>query len=290
MRPDTALVTGVGGPSGIAATAALKRHGFTVTAIDMHVVPHAADHFLQVPPVADPSYLSVLRKIIAGREIAWLVPTISEELPAVAEAAAELRGAGVAVFVGEPRAVRICGDKWDTARALQSAGVAVPRSAIGGADSPEVRALGFPILSRPRAGRGGRGVVVHDAPGVAPAVAAPVWQQFMPGTEYDVMMIVHPDPPHEPVVTEVFEKKILKEGRVGNALEVEPADAPDVARLAREAAAALGLHGPMDIDIRRDASGRPRVLEINARIGAHTLKAPPVFDALVRLFREGCLG
>src|SRR5690349_9613399 len=63
MKRDTALVTGVGGPSGIAATAALKRHGFTVTAIDMHVVPHSADLFVQVPPVADPGYFSVLREI-----------------------------------------------------------------------------------------------------------------------------------------------------------------------------------------------------------------------------------
>ena len=290
MRPRTALVTGVGGPSGIAATAALKARGFTVTAVDMHVVPHAADLFRQVPPVVDPGYLPVLREIIAAREIAWLVPTISEELTAVAETAAELRSAGVAVYVGEPRAVRICADKWDTARALQAAGIAVPPSAIGGPDSAEVRSLGFPRVSRPRVGRGGRGVVVHDGPGVAPAAGEPVWQQFMPGTEYDVMMVVRSDRPREPVVVEVFEKKILKEGRVGNALEVEPADAADVARLAREAAAAIGLHGPMDIDIRRDASGRPRVLEINARIGAHTLKAPRVFDSLIGLFREGQLG
>ena len=78
MKRNAALVTGVGGPSGIAATAALKSRGFAVTAIDMHAVQHAADRFQEVPPVADPSYLDVLRKIIAEQEIAWLVPTISE--------------------------------------------------------------------------------------------------------------------------------------------------------------------------------------------------------------------
>jgi len=43
MKRNAALVTGVGGPSGIAATAALKSRGFAVTAIDMHAV-QLSDH------------------------------------------------------------------------------------------------------------------------------------------------------------------------------------------------------------------------------------------------------
>ena len=290
MIREAALVTGVGGPSGIAAVTALKSNGFTVTAVDMRVVPHAADFFFEVPAAVDPAYVPVLQDIMAKQKISWLVPTVSEELVKFAEAAADFRRSGFAVYMGDPDPVRICNDKWDTACALREAGIAVPASAIGDAGSAPVRALGFPVVSRPRVGRGGRGVVVHDRPGVAPACAEPVWQQFMPGTEYDVLLVAHPDPPHEVLAIEVFEKKILKDGRVGNALEVEPVHAEDVARLARDAAAALRLCGPMDIDVRRDALGRPRVLEINARIGAHTLKAPGIFDALIRLHRKGHLG
>jgi len=287
---ESVLVTGVGGPSGVAAVAALKAWGYTVTGVDMRPMPHAADFFFQVPAALVPAYVPALRDLIAARNVSWLVPTVSEELVKIAQAAADLRRNGVSVYIGAPEPVRICNDKWDTACALRRAGVAVPQTAIGGADSPAVRALGFPVLSRPRVGRGGRGVVVHETPGVAPAAAEPVWQQFLPGTEYDVLLAAHPNPPHEVMAIEVLEKKILKEGRVGNALEVEPVQASDVAKLARDAAAALGLCGPMDIDIRRDAKGAPRVLEINARIGAHTLRAPAVFDALVRLHREGHLG
>jgi len=82
----------------------------------------------------------------------------------------------------------------------------------------------------------------------------------------------------------------LREGKVGNALELLPVTAPDVSELALAAARAIGLVGPMDIDIRRNASGEVRLLEINARIGAHTLRAPPIFDALVNLFNAGHLG
>ncbi|MGB5079599.1 MAG: ATP-grasp domain-containing protein [Burkholderiales bacterium] len=259
-------------------------------AVDMRDVPHEADAFLEVPPARDPDYLAVLGDLLLRKGIGWLVPTVSEELVKVSEAAPRLRRGGVAVYIGEPRAVRICDDKWETACALQGAGVAAPRSAIGKAGSRQVLSLGFPAVSRPRVGRGGRDVVVHDRAGTKPQAADPVWQEFLPGTEYDVMMVVHPDPPHEIVAAVVFEKTVLRDGQVGNALEIARIEAPDVAQLAREAAAALGLWGPMDIDLRRGADGRPRVLEINARIGAHTLKAPAIFDALAGLFEQGHLG
>ena len=290
MTREAVLVTGVGGPSGVAAVAALKSRGFTVTGVDMRPVLHAADSFFQVPAALNPAYVPVLLKLAAAQKVSWLVPTVSEELIKIAQAADDFRRGGVSVYIGEPGPVRICNDKWETARALERAGVAVPRTAIGNADSATVRSLRFPVVSRPRVGRGGRDVVVHEGPGVAPTAWDPVWQEFMPGTEYDVLIVVHPDPRREPTAIEVFEKKILKDGRVGNALEIERSDAPDVARLACSAAAAVGLRGPMDIDIRRDASGLPRLLEINARIGAHALKAPAIFDALVRLHREGHRG
>ena len=284
------LVTGAGGPSGVAAIAALKARGFAVTAVDMRDVPHAADAFIQVPAARDPGYLPVLREILSRGRIHWLLPTVSEELVLIAKAAPELRREGIATYIGDAQAVRICDDKWDTACALQGAAIAVPAGAVGDASSAAVRALGFPRVSRPRVGRGGRDVVVHDRPGLAALAADPVWQQFMPGTEYDVLLVVHPDAPHEIVASQVFEKTVLKEGRVGNALELVPVEAADVLQLARDAARALHLFGPMDMDIRRDAAGQPQLLEINARIGAHTLKAPAIFDALVSLYEQGHLG
>ena len=284
------LVTGVGGPSGKAATIALRARGFFVVGADMNTVPHEAQQFVQVPAALDPAYADTLRKLIREYHIGWLFPTVAEELLIVAELAAEFRAVGVAVFMSTPAGVSICQDKWETAQALQALGIAVPLSAAGAADTAAVRLLGFPVVSRPRVGRGGRGVVVHDAAGVAPAVAEPIWQEFMSGIEYDVLLVRHPDAPHSLLMCQVFEKVLLKEGRVGNALEVKAVDAPDVALLAEKSAQALALTGPLDMDIRRGADGVPRLLEINARIGAHALKAPAVFDVLVTLVKQGHRG
>lgn len=288
--PGRVLITGVGGPSGKAAVIALKARGFVMLGADMNPVPHAADEFVQVPAALDPGYPEALRRLVLARRIGWLFPTVAEELPIVAEIAPALRREGVAVFISRAEAVRICHDKWETARALGARGVAVPASALGAADDPAVRALGFPVLTRPRVGRGGRGVVVHDAPGTPPAVPDPIWQEFLPGVEYDVLCVCHPDAPHHILMMQVFEKVTLKDGRVGNALEVRPVEAADVAALAEAAARALGLTGPLDMDIRRDRGGRARVIEINARIGAHALQAPAVFDVLVALVRGGHRG
>ena len=60
----------------------------------------------------------------------------------------------------------------------------------------------------------------------------------------------------------VLKKTKLKQGIVGNALAVERVNEPDIAELAIRAAKAIGLTGPVDIDIRRRSDGTPVVLKL----------------------------
>lgn len=293
-KTKNVLVTGAGGLSGKAAMQVLKNKGFRVIAVDMVPVDHCADAFVQVPPAQDPQFAEQLDQLFIAHDIAWLFPTVQEELVLVAEHAATYRRRGIAVYMANPEAVAICNDKWLTAQSLLAAGVAVPKSAIGDPGSAEVMLLGFPCVSKPRVGRGGRQVVVHDEPDTSLATACVgnnlVWQEFMPGTEYDVLLMIHPDQQMRAMAAVVFEKTLLREGRTGNALEVARVSAPDVRALALSAARALKLVGPLDMDIRRDIHGVAHILEINARIGAHTQKAPEIFDAMVELYESGYLG
>lgn len=286
------LVTGVGGLAGIAAMQMLKARGFHVIAVDMAPVNHCADAFFLVPPVYHPAFFPQLDALLQKHHIGWLFPTVQEELVPLAQRAALYRQRGITVFVAAAEAVAICDDKWHTARILAQAGVAVPRSAIGDSDSATVMELGFPRVSKPRVGRGGRNVAVHDAIESVPAAsegAGLVWQAFMPGTEYDVLMMIPPEQPQDVTVV-VFEKTALREGRTGNALNVVRTSAPDVRQLALCAANALKMTGPLDMDIRRDRNGIAHVLEVNARIGAHTRKAPEIFEAMIALYALGSLG
>ena len=289
--PRTVLVTGAGGPSGRVAISALKARGYQVTATDIQPVEHDADHFFLVPPAGHPALIPRLSEILGAQGISWLFPTVADELVHVARDAASFRSGGTALFISDAEAVATCTDKWKTMECLAAAGILIPNSAIGAPSSPHVQDLGYPMLSKPRIGRGGRHVVVHEHPGISPAARNPLWQEFLPGTEYDALLLM-PANDHDapPLASLVLEKLELREGRTGNAVTVRKTYAPDVLALAISAARALHLSGPLDIDIRRAACGTALILEINARIGAHFLELPAAFDALAALHQQGHLG
>jgi carbamoyl-phosphate synthase large subunit len=287
-RSRTALVTGVGGPAGKAAAEWLAGHGVRVVGTDMREVPSPAAVFHLVPAALDPSYPDALLALVAREGATLLVPTVSEELPLVAHLRPRLLAAGCALAMGAPRGVEIAGDKLRTAVTLAARGVAVPRTLPGDADRAEVvAALGGPVLVKPRVGRGGRGVrVLRSAVEVlAAAVEDAVFQEYAPGEEFDVNLFLAPG--GAAAAATVLRKTALRDGETGNAAGVERVEHPTVRDLAVRAAQALELCGPLDVDVRLRGDGAPVVLEINARLGANSLAAPEVLEALLAAWTEG---
>ncbi len=274
------LVTGVGGPAGRAVSSYLQERGLGVLGADMRSL-HPNGDFRLLPPAADPAFGDSLAAVIDEEGIRLLVATVTEELPKVAGARQAMRQRGCAVFIAPPEAVRIANDKWETARALGAAGVGVPRSYVGTSGRALLDVIPLPILSKPRAGRGGRGVEIYATPQEVPEMLSDerVYQEFLPGEEYDVNVFA--DPGGRPRVTVVLRKTALKEGRVGNAISVERTRSEDVAAVAEAAVRALDLEGPLDLDVRRAPDGRPLVLEINARVGANVRAAEEVLQAML---------
>ncbi len=276
------LVTGVGGPAGQAVAALLVARGHAVFGVDARDIPPAGFQFTRVPLATAPDFLGTLAALVEERRIELLIPTVTEELPLVA---AKWGGASpVPVMIGPAQGVCVANDKYLTCQRLSACGVSVPRYCLPSQvrSAPEVaRRLGWPCLGKPRTGRGGRGVAVLEEGNWAAISAmddASILQEFLPGVDYCVDTLVSRRPGTPPVVV-VLEKTRLKEGVVGNAVEVQRREAPDVAALAVAAAACLGFIGPLDVDIRRGADGRPAVLEINARFGANLPRVPEILDA-----------
>lgn len=281
------LVTGVGGPAGRTVAAMLLARGHRVVGVDARGedepgVKTPGVEFFQVPLATHPRFLDELAST-AGREgVELLIPTVTEELPVVARYWS--RVSRVRVMIGSPAPVEIADDKHATCCSLSDLGVAVPRfclpSQVRSRRDVE-RALGWPCLSKPRRGRGGRGVVVRQ-PSDWPAMEALddsfVLQEFLPGTDYDPNVLMRRAGESAPLVV-VLEKTRLKEGIVGNAAEVRRAHDADVAALAAATGQALGFVGPLDLDIRRGRDGRPAVIDINARFGANIACAPEILDA-----------
>ena len=278
------LVTGIGGPAGGNVSRMLLERGHTVVGADMRSVELPGVIYRPLPPVRDAAFLPALFNLVAEMGVDLLIPTVQEELPLVAARRAEI---GVPVVIAPYPAVRLADDKLLTAQTLAASGVPVPRFARPGElRGPEDvrRRLGWPCLSKPRVGRGGRGITIYDTPADWPTIATLeenfILQEFVPGADYAPNLYL---PPRggAPVVV-VLEKVALREGRTGNAVGVRRVQAPEVGAVALAAVRALGLNGPLDVDVRRRADGTPLVLEINARFGANIAHAPEVLEAVLR--------
>ncbi|MGW4464682.1 ATP-grasp domain-containing protein [Micromonospora sp. NPDC004704] len=285
------LVTGAAGPAGRALLHALAMRAVPAIGVDMAPAdgraPGAAgpDGIERVPAATDGSFLPELLRVAHHHGVDLIVPTVTEELPVLAPLA--VRSTRPAVLVSPPSAVEIADDKWRTVQVLAGAGVAVPRSVLPGLLSPQALRgyLGWPYLSKPRRGRGGRGVRVHDRTGTPPPDPGDLLQEFIPGTEYAVDVFADRLGRVEAIV--VLRKTTLAQGRVGNAVRVVRDNPSDVADLARAAVRAIGVTGPADLDIRRRRDGTPVVLEVNARFGAHSGQAPELLDALLARYGVG---
>jgi carbamoylphosphate synthase large subunit len=281
------LVTGVGGPAGRSVTALLLERQQRVVGTDMQTLPFPGVLFYQVPPANAPDLLSTIYTIAVQEHVDLVIPTVSEELPVFARG--WRWGNEFPVLLSSAQAVEIADDKYLTSSALSAKGVSIPRFVLPSqvhSHEEVAQKVGWPCISKPRIGRGGREVHFHteqDWPILAQMSDRYILQEFASGTDYAPNLYVGPD---GQVVVVVLEKTELKEGLVGNAKKVQRVEAPDVAELAVAAARAAGLTGPLDIDIRRRSDGIPVVLEINARFGANIRYASEVMDAALKDFNS----
>jgi len=279
------MVTGIGGPAGHNVALLLLEKGHTVIGVDMQRISLSGVKVHRIPPASHPLFLEKLYTLAVEESIQLLIPTVSEELPILASE--WKKWSDIPVVIGQQQAVSDADDKFLTYKRLSSHGVCVPRYLLPSqVSSPEEISLnlGWPCLSKPRVSRGGREVVIRnikDWPAISMLDDRYILQEFIPGTEYAPNVYIG-----KKAVIVVLEKTKLKEGIVGNAAEVKRVNAPDVADIARSAAKAMNLTGPMDIDIRRRNDHNPVVLEINARFGANIARAEEVLDAVLEDFGD----
>lgn len=271
------LLTGAGGPAGRALYPQLIAKGVRVTRVDM--VPGIGVG--QVPAARDPLFLKAISQIIASEGIDAIIPTVQEELPVFARAILP-----IPVLISSPDAVDTADDKWLTYHVLNRAGVATPISSTPESINTEIlEIMGERVISKPRMGRGGRGVTVHENPHSWELAELPegiIIQEFAGGVEYAPNVFISPNR------TEcvVLQKTELAHGIHGNAVSTEVVDDQEIADLAIKAAKTLGIFGPADVDIRRKDNGEPVVLEINARFGANSMKAPIILEAALESYLD----
>lgn len=262
--PPAVLVTGAGGPAGIAVVRRLVALGHSVVAADAD--PSAAGCALAgravtVPPADHVRFVDALLGVCAAYGVDALISTVAEELPALAAAADRLAAAGVATWFPDPGAVELCCDKGAFARRMRAAGVPHPATATR---VPELEDVPGPWVVKPRAGRGSRGVrLLDDSAEVVGALAADpdlIAQTRLPGAEFTADALVARDGRLVTVVP-----RFREETKAGISTKGSTFASEAVTDVVAAALAAVRLTGPANVQGFLADDGSATVVEINPR-------------------------
>ena len=116
------LVTGAGGPAGVAVVRRLVALGHRVVAGDADSAAAGgalADVAVTLPRGDHPRFVEALVGVCTTHGVDALVSTVAEELPLLAAGAERLAAAGVATWLPDAAAVDVCCDKAAFARAME---------------------------------------------------------------------------------------------------------------------------------------------------------------------------
>lgn len=264
MTPRRVLVTGAGGPAGVAVIRSLlHRDDLEVLAADMdgwasglYLVD--ADRRRLVPPGLAPGFVDAVIAMVATDRIDLVVSTVDVELPPLAAARARL---GAILVAPSAAALDTCLDKF-----------ALVQACTGHARVPMTRLLDevgvaedwdFPVIVKPRSGAGSRGVhLVERREDLQREHLDPGWiiQEFLPGDEYSVDVLMG-EGGHAIAAVPRLRARVDS----GVAIAGRTVRDADLERTAAACAAAAGLTGVSNVQLRRTASGEPALLEINPR-------------------------
>ncbi|KNY07704.1 ATP-grasp domain-containing protein [Microbacterium sp. GCS4] len=259
------LVTGAGGPAGVAVIRSLlRRPELTVFAADMdgwasgiYLVPPAQRRL--VPPGRDADFVPAIARMVAEDALDLVISTVDVELVALAGRRDELAPAVLAAPSEDTLTTAL--DKLLLAERCDATGRS-PRTLLAGPDALAVD-WGFPVFAKPRQGAGSRGIrLVPDRAALEalPTDEGLIVQEFLPGEEYSVDVIADAA---GHVVAAVPRTRARVDS--GVAIAGRTVHDPELIETATAIAEAIGLVGVANVQLRRDRAGRAMLLEVNPR-------------------------
>jgi carbamoyl-phosphate synthase large subunit len=258
------LVTGAGGPAGVAVVRRLVALGHRVVAGDADSAAAGgalADVAVTLPRGDHPRFVEALVAVCTSHGVDALVSTVAEELSHLAAGAARLAAAGVATWLPDAAAVDVCCDKAAFARAMAAAGMPHPATA---ASADEVAGVPGPWVVKPLAGRGSRGVrLLDERASVVEALREDpglIAQTRLTGREFTADALVDRDGGLLAVVP-----RWREETKAGISVKGRTFASDAVTGVVAAALAAVGLTGPANVQGFVADDGTATIVEINPR-------------------------
>lgn len=261
----TILLTAAGGAALPALIAGLQVKGHRVIAVDAD--PNAAGLYLadrgyRIPFANDAEFAPTMRKILKTEDVRFVVPLVDEELLPLTDIAHEMN---IAIIGPRRDFMALCLDKYPLMQRMAENGLPVPATRLL---RNGIQDMSFPLILKPRTGRGSRGIkVVYTQAQLDEYLAtaqpdknATMVQTYVEGIEFTVSVVVSLDG----VIRAVVPKEIIDKRGITRMAVTRRHDAID--RLCRTIQECLKADGPFNVQLRIDgASNVPFTFEINPR-------------------------
>lgn len=292
-RP-TVLVLGVGGnvSQGIQKALAVGPTPWRVVAACVSAKSaglYVAERAL-ISPLADaPEFVEWVIETAAREQAVAILSGTEPVLSALAPHAEHIRACSEAVVVVSPPEVLAIGaDKLVTARWLEQNGLPAPRSVSAddaGGLATLIEGCGWPLIAKPRAGKGGVGVSLLASPDDLACIDRPsemVVQEHLgdAGNEFTIGCVSDRDGVLRAAMV------LRRELGHGTTMRAEAGRFPEVLAAASEVVSQLRSVGPCNVQMRLRADGTPVAFELNVRFSGTTpIRARMGFaevDAVIR--------
>lgn len=287
-RPLTLLRTAAGSPPSVTQYRAFRALGCRIVAADSdpRSVGFAfADAAHVVPRVDEPGFLDHMVDLCRRERVDLFLPALDEELVLCARHRERFREAGTRILVSSSAALEICTDKLSTYQAFRDLGIPTPATVASEAWR-EGALPGWPLVVKPRRGRGGQGVRLaadaEEAAFLARRAPGAVVQAHCPGEELTLDVLADQD----------GELRILSPRRrlaveSGISSKGETCWREDLVEPVRRIVAGLGLAGPLNIQC--FVGEGILFTEVNARIAGTAILTQaagvPFFQGVLALAR-----
>jgi carbamoyl-phosphate synthase large subunit len=191
-----------------------------------------------------------------------VIPTVDAELRPLASARADFARNGVGLLLAPDRALDMALDKLALARCCEGH-VRVPRTECFDR-TLDLASWEYPVVVKPRTGSGSRDVSVLMSSrelAARDASADFIVQEYLPGEEYSIDVLADASGHLVASVPRVRTRVDSGVSVAGRTIHD-----PELEQFGAAVAVAVGLAYIANVQCRRDAAGRPALLEVNPRV------------------------
>jgi carbamoyl-phosphate synthase large subunit len=263
-------VPGAAAPAGINTIKSLKMVKFNGKIIGTDsdsLAPGAfmADIFSIMPEAREESlFVDKLFELVKIHKITALMPSSGFDIYPYSKYRQELQELGAYAVVSDIDVLEICRDKMRTYQEL------LPRFKVPFTTTEPEKIPSFPIIAKPRFGKGSRDVIMiedeSDLRYVTTKYHDMIFQEFLPGIEYtiDVLSDLNKEPLFAvPRIRLQTKGGISTKGKVMHNQKMEE-DCMNIAK-------SVGIRGPCCMQMKETEDREPQLVEVNARLGGGTI-------------------